>query len=79
MRYINRLKWLKTALEQRIRFTVPHFERGPKLQSVRTFEERGCQADIIIPTKDAQTQTPIIIDEIDLVEDEEEEEIIIID
>lgn len=66
MRYVHRLKWLKTALEERLNFKMPHFGRGPELQMVKTFENRECQADIRAPTRDAETQTPFLIDEIDL-------------
>lgn len=79
MRYVNRLRWLKTALEERLQFKMPRFEPRLKLRIGKTFNDQASQGEIMIPVKDAPTQTPFIIDEINLTEEDEDEEIIIID
>lgn len=71
IRYINRLKLLRTSIETRLNIKIQSLGISPYLPILKTYENRECQADIRPQTKDAQTQTLQVIDEIDLVSDDE--------
>lgn len=58
-------------------FRMPAFEYGPDIPLIKPFLERGMQTEETIPVEnrivcDTETQTPMIIDEINLIEEEED-------